>query len=105
MKSEDLPDHFKDAPDSILNEAIKCSRCERGYRIIPMELKFLRERNLPLPRECPFCRIEEKFNQWVKNLRLIDRVCDKCGAAFQTKYTKGEAPIVWCKKCYLREVV
>jgi len=105
MRAEDFPDHIKYAPDSILNEAIKCSKCERGFRIIPMELKFLRERNLPLPRECPFCRIEEKFNQWVKNLRLIPRVCDKCGANFETKYTKDEAPIIYCKKCYQQEFV
>ena len=105
MKAEDLPDHIKDAPDSILNEAIKCSTCERGYRIIPMELKFLRERNFPLPRECPFCRIEEKFNQWVKNLRLIDRVCDKCGAGFQTEFTKEETPVVYCKKCWQLEFI
>ena len=105
MRAEDLPDHIKDAPDSILNEVIKCATCERGYKIIPMELKFLRERNFPLPRQCPFCRIEEKFNQWVKNLRLIDRVCDKCGAKFQTKYTPEEAPTVWCKECYKKEVI
>ena len=105
MRAEDLPDHIKDASDSILSEAIKCSKCERGFRIIPMELKFLRERNLPLPRECPFCRIESKFNQWVKNLRQIPRICDKCGANFETKYTKDEAPVVYCKKCYQQEFV
>lgn len=105
IQSAELPDHIKDAPDSILNEVIKCSTCERGYRIIPMELKFLRERNLPLPRQCPFCRIEEKFNQWVKNLRLIGRVCDKCGKNFQTKYTPEEAPMVYCKDCYKKDVI
>jgi len=61
--------------------------------------------NLPLPRRCPFCRISEKFNQWVKNLRVIDRVCDKCSAKFQTNYPKEEAPHILCKKCYLKEVV
>jgi len=105
MRAEDLPDHIKDAPDSILNDVIKCQKCERGYRIIPTELKSLRERNFPLPRECPFCRIEDKFNQWVKNLRMIPRVCDKCGANFETKYTKEEAPLVYCKPCYQKEYV
>ena len=105
IKAEDLPDHIKDAPDSILNEVIKCAKCERGYRIIPMELKFLRERNFPLPRECPFCRIESKFSQWVKNLRLMPRVCDKCGANFETEFTKEEAPIIYCKKCWQEEYV
>ncbi|MBI2609660.1 hypothetical protein HYW53_00595 [Candidatus Giovannonibacteria bacterium] len=105
IPAENLPDHIKDAPDSILDEVIGCNKCERGFRVIPMELKFLRERNLPLPRQCPFCRIQEKFNIWVRNLRLIERICDKCGATFQTKYTKEEAPIVYCKKCYQNEVI
>ncbi|OGZ98570.1 MAG: hypothetical protein A3C07_03880 [Candidatus Sungbacteria bacterium RIFCSPHIGHO2_02_FULL_47_11] len=105
MKAEELPDHIRDAPDSILNEAIKCSGCNRGYRVIAQELKFLRERNLPLPRECPFCRINEKFILWVKNLRQIPRVCSKCGKEFKTKYTEAEAPVIYCKECYLKEVV
>jgi formylmethanofuran dehydrogenase subunit E len=70
-----------------------------------MELSFLRNMNLPLPRRCPFCRINEKFNQWVKNLRVIPRICDKCGASFTTDYTKEEAPYILCKACYLKEVV
>lgn len=105
MTAEQLPDHIKDAPDSILGEAIKCQNCDRGYRIIPQELKFLRERNLPLPRACPFCRIDEKFNLWVKSLRQIPRVCSKCGKEFKTKYTEDEAPTIYCKECYLQEVV
>ncbi len=105
MKAENLPDHIKDASDSILSEVIKCQKCERGFRIIPNELKFLRDRNFPLPRECPFCKIEKKFNQWVKDLRLIPRVCVECGANFETEFTEEEAPVVYCKKCYQKEFV
>ena len=104
-KPEELPDHIKDAEDSILNETVGCAQCGKGFRITPMELSFLRSMNLPLPRRCPFCRIDEKFNQWVKNLRVIDRVCDQCGAKFQTNYTKEEAPHILCKVCYLKEVI
>lgn len=104
-KASDLPDHIKDAPDSILQEVIECAVCRKGFRVISMELKFLRTRNLPLPRQCPFCRIDEKFNQWVKNLRVIPRVCDKCGASFTTNYTKDEAPVIYCKNCYNNEVI
>lgn len=104
-KSEELSDHIKDVDDNILNETISCIECEKGYKITAMELSFLQNMNLPLPRRCPFCRINEKFNQWVKNLRVIPRVCDKCGANFTTNYTKEEAPHILCKQCYLRELV
>ncbi len=105
LKTADIPDHIKDASDSILKETIECKTCGKGFRVIPMELKFLRERNLPLPRECPFCRIQEKFSQWVRDLRMIPRVCNLCGAKFETKYTEAEAPVVYCKECYQKEFV
>ncbi len=101
----DLPDHINDVEDNVLNEVVGCEVCGKGYRITPMELSFLRQMRLPLPRTCPFCRINEKFKQWVKNLRIIPRVCDRCGAHFTTNYTKEEAPHILCKECYLKEVV
>jgi len=104
-KASELPDHIKDAKDDILKETIECEKCGKGFKIIEMELAFLRNMNLPLPRQCPFCRISEKFNQWIKNLRVIERICDKCGAVFKTNYPKEEAPYILCKKCYLAEVV
>ena len=99
-----LPDHIKGVSDEILKETIGCKRCGRGFRIIPAELDFLRKMNFPLPRECPFCRIQDKFNQWVKNVRLIPRTCDTCGKSFETKYTVEEAPHILCKECYQQEV-
>ncbi len=104
-KAADLPDHIKEAKNDILKEVIACQKCGRGYKIIQMELDFLRKMNLPLPRHCPFCRVNEKLAQWVKNLRVVDRVCSKCGEKFQTNYPKEEAPYILCKKCWLAEVV
>ncbi len=101
----ELPDHIRDVKDGIMNEVMGCETCDKGYRITEMELAFLRNMNLPLPRRCPFCRIHEKFDRWVKNLRMIPRVCDKCGASFTTNYTEEEAPHILCKECYLEEVV
>ncbi|MEK7630318.1 MAG: hypothetical protein AAB432_02985 [Patescibacteria group bacterium] len=101
----DLPDHINDTNEGILKEVIACSKCARGFKIIEMELAFLKRMNLPLPRECPFCRVKEKFAQWVKNLRMIPRKCFKCGAEFTTNYTEEEAPKMLCKKCYQGELV
>jgi len=105
LPAADLPDHIRDATDVLLNEVIGCSACGRGFKLIPAELALLRRMNVPLPRECPFCRINEKFTQWVKNLRVIPRTCSKCGAAFETNYPEEEAPYILCKKCYQSEVV
>ncbi len=101
----DLPDHIRDAPDSILNEIIKCETCSRGYRITPQELAFLRHHNLPLPRRCPFCRIEEKVKIWVHEMTLVERTCARCETVFRTPNQKEDAPIVYCKECYFREVI
>ncbi|MDD3302362.1 MAG: hypothetical protein PHN31_02320, partial [Candidatus Gracilibacteria bacterium] len=45
-----LPDNIKDIPDDILNWAIKCQESNRPFKIIPEELKFYRENNIPIPR-------------------------------------------------------
>ncbi len=102
-KYEELPDHIKDVGDDILKEIIQCKTCSRGYRITNQELQFLRQHNFPLPRRCPFCRIEEKIKQWVKQMTLHSRTCDKCQAEFRTPYTKEDAPKIYCKKCYWAE--
>ena len=103
--SENLPDNIKDTGDDILNEIISCQICNHGYRIVHQELQFLRQHNLPLPRCCPFCRIWEKIDIWVKNMTLHDRTCNKCGVEFRTHYDESRAPIILCKDCYLHDVI
>jgi len=105
MQIENLPDHIKDAPDSIVNEIICCAACGKGYKIVPIELAFLRRMHLPLPRECPFCRIGAKFDRWVKKKRMLLRTCDKCGDTFSTPYEAKEAPSIFCKKCWQEQLV
>jgi hypothetical protein len=102
-KSEDIPDNIKDISDDILDEVIGCEKCDRGYKIIEMELRFLRKMNLPIPNECPFCRMNEKLNLWVDNMHLKDRVCDNCSKDFKTHWSKERAPLIYCKECYKEE--
>lgn len=102
---DQMPDHIKDTLDSILKEVIKCEKCGRGFKIIPMELEFHRKMNLALPHECPFCRIDEKFQKWIKNLRIFKRACSKCGIEFETSFSEEEVREILCKKCYNAEVI
>lgn len=103
-KASELEDHIKDAPQSITSEVIGCATCGGGFKIIQFEFEFLKRMNLPLPRQCPFCRIKGKIGQLVKNLRVFERVCSKCGAEFQTNYPKEEVEYILCKQCYQQEV-
>lgn len=103
-KTSELPDDIKDVSDDILQETVGCGRCGRGFTLIPMELQLLRRWNLPLPRKCPFCRITEKLNLWVKNITQHGRVCTRCGTPLRSKYTKEEAPAVFCKACYAASI-
>jgi hypothetical protein len=134
LKTEDIPDHIKDIPDSILNDVIQCAhqlggstskcneQCTEAYRIIPQELDFLRKQNLPIPRLCPNCRHYQRIKQ--RNpLKLWHRKC-MCGAQtiyqnttehihkdqpcpneFETTYAPERPEIVYCEQCYLKEVV
>ncbi|MFA6353858.1 MAG: hypothetical protein WCW93_02915 [Candidatus Paceibacterota bacterium] len=100
----DLPDSIKDTNDRITKEIIGCSTCEKGYKITKQELDLSKKMNVPLSRQCPFCRIGEKVNKWVSQMRQISRICYKCGVNFKTHYKKEEAEKVLCKECYLQEV-
>jgi hypothetical protein len=122
-KTNDLPDHIKDVPDSITNEIIECNhstsswqatnnntacthQCTTAFKIIPEELSFYRRMNLPLPRLCPNCRHYERLSQ--RNpLKLWHRKCMKegCSNEFETSYSPERPEIVYCESCYQNEVV
>ena len=104
ISSKDLPDNIKDTSDNILKEVIACSSCDSGYRVTKFELRLSYKMNVPLPRTCPFCRINEKIKIWLGQMKQIDRVCDQCDTKFKTHHAKEEAPRIFCKGCYQREI-
>ena len=100
IPGNNLADNIIDTPVGITNEVVGCISCKRGFRVTPQELQFLQKHHLPLPRQCPFCRIWGKIDRWVNNMTLHERVCSKCGMGFTTHYTEAQAPVVVCKECY-----
>lgn len=105
LKTENVPDYIKDVKDEILNEVIQCKTCIRGFKIIHQEFQFLQQHSLPLPRQCPFCRIDDKIKRWVWQMTLHDRTCAKCSKQFRTHYDEARAPLIYCKECYVKEVI
>ena len=132
IQSEDLPDHIKDIPESIINEVIFCpnngsvlTQCTKAFRIIKSELDFLKNNNIALPRYCPNCRHYKRLKQ--RNpFRLWRALCGCAGKSsenkeyqntrdhfhgsgvcpneFETSYAPGRPEIVYCEKCYQAEV-
>lgn len=122
-----IPDSIRDAGDDITQEIIECpnrgkieTQCTSAYRILPDELSFYRQMNLPVPRYCPNCRYHERL-KWKNSFRFYKRECmctlpahnhetnprqggARCPNEFETMYPPGRPEIIYCKECYQAEV-
>lgn len=100
-----LPDAIGDVSSDILQQLIQCAQCKKAYRIIPPELQFLKQMNLPLPRHCVDCRHSERVAQRNRAV-FYHRSCMKPGCAneFETSYAPDRPEIVYCESCYQNEV-
>ena len=132
IQSEKLPDSINDADKSILDQIIECtnasSECMGSgvFKLILRELRFYKKNKLPLPRLCPLCRHQERIKQ--RNpMKLWDRQCQcaghqsdnkayqnevehanhkdrHCSNKFQTTYAPDRKEIIYCEKCYQKEI-
>ncbi|MBI5411726.1 hypothetical protein HZA43_00955 [Candidatus Peregrinibacteria bacterium] len=98
-----IPDSIKDVKDDIVNATLSCETTKRKYKVTLQELKFYRDHGIPIPRHCPDQRYVEQMS--LRNPRtLYDRNCAKCSAPLKTTYAPERPEIVYCEKCYLKEV-
>ncbi|MBU1911074.1 hypothetical protein KKG16_01525 [Patescibacteria group bacterium] len=98
-----LPDSIEDIPDDVLNWAIKCEVTSKPFRIIKQELDFYRKMKLPIPHLHPDERHKRRLLS--RNPRkLFNRKCGKCGEEMETTYSPDRSEIVYCEKCYHKEV-
>ncbi|MEK7560470.1 MAG: hypothetical protein AAB539_00760 [Patescibacteria group bacterium] len=126
LPARDLPDHIKDADDSLLRQIIGCARCNRAYRVIPQEIAFYKKMNVPIPRECFYCRIDAVLKEQPHPIRRWQRTCHcsgknsdngvytnqtphahgsaHCPNEFETSYAPDRKEIVYCEACYNSEV-
>ncbi len=120
IKNQDIPDNINDVKEDILNKVIECQhqgkcnhQCTEAFKIIPDELQFYQRMNLPIPHLCPNCRHYERLAQ--RNpMKLWHRQCmcesknhnhqARCPIEFETSYSPDRKEIIYCEKCYQREV-
>ena len=120
IESNQIADNIKDVPEKICDEVITCPNkgktetlCTFGYKILPDELSFYRQMNLPIPRYCPNCRYYERL-KWTNPFVFYQRECmcnlkghnhqDKCQNKFETMYAPHRPEIIFCKDCYQKEI-
>lgn len=110
---------------SNLRESACDEQCTSAFRIIPQELQFYRQMNIPLPRLCPNCRHYQRIKK--KNpIKLWPGKCQctglesengvyenqtkhqhgdtHCPNEFETSYSPDRPEIVYCESCYNNEV-
>lgn len=103
LKPEDIKDHIKDVEDSITQEILRCTMCNRNYKIIEQELLFYRKMNIPIPRVCFYCRHKDRIERRGP-YKFWNRNCFKCDKGITTNYSPERPEIVYCEKCYQQEV-
>lgn len=103
LDAGNLPGSIEEVEEGILREIIRCGSCRKAYRIIGMELQYLRRMKLPLPRVCVSCRLARR-NSLINPPEYYARGCAKCGIEFKTSYAPDKPQIVYCEACYQAEV-
>ena len=99
LSGNNLPETISEVDESILNEVISCTTCERKYKIASLEFDLLRKMNIPLPTRCLKCREKSRFEK-LQMPGLYDRECMKCSKPIRTSYAPDRPEIVYCVKCY-----
>jgi len=102
---KDIPQSIHDVPDSILQEVLECRECERNYKITQNELIFYKKQGIPVPRNCFFCRLANRFMLRTPS-KLWNRECMNVGCKneFETPYSPDRLEKIYCEACYTKEV-
>ncbi len=98
-----VPQLIEDVLDDICDQVLVCEKTGKPYKITPLELRFYRQMQIPIPKFCPEERYLHRLHQ--RNPRqLFGRKCDKCGTDIQTTFAPKRPEKVFCEKCYLEIV-
>ncbi|MFA7285445.1 MAG: hypothetical protein WC011_01170 [Candidatus Paceibacterota bacterium] len=105
IESTGVPISLENVDESFIDNVFECIDCKRNFKVISDEFKFYKIMNLPLPRSCFYCRLNERL--FFRNpFKLWHRSCMKegCNNEFETSYAPERPEIVYCEKCYQSEV-
>ena len=99
-----LPEDIKHIPDDVLNWAIECEATGKLFKIVPQELRWYRQQNIPMPTLHPeervFCRMTKRNPR-----KLYDRTCEQCQTTLKTTYSLESPEKILCEKCFVDAVI
>ncbi len=121
IDSKDIPDKIPENSETILLETFGCmnngdtkTKCTFAFKITEEELSFYKRFNLPLPQYCPNCRFYNRMSKtnlpklWHRSCMCTHETHDHTGTCpneFETSYAPDRPEIVYCEKCYQKEVI
>ena len=98
-----IPDNIANTDETLCQKILSCSVTKKSYKIIPQELKFYRQMEVPVPRKCPAERHSER-NSLRSPRKLWTRTCMKCSKQVWTSFSPDRPEKIYCEGCYLKEV-
>lgn len=114
LKPDQIPQSIHDVDESILNEVLVCTSCDRNYKLVPNELIFYKKMEIPIPRRCFFCRhndrmkLRQPFKLWKQSCMCNKENHEhkgKCSTEFETTYSPERPEIVYCHTCFQAETI
>jgi len=83
-----------------MNRTQTCTNCSKQFLIIDKEQEFLKEKNLPLPLQCPSCRQLRRLT--LRGQRnLYKTKCHKCSKEIVVSFDPERVKnIILCKQDY-----
>lgn len=88
---------------TISPDVMSCVDCARQFKLVPLEIRFYQDLQIPPPQQCSDCRRKERIRLMLPR-KLWPRSCAKCQKPIQTSYSKERPEIVYCERCYLETV-
>ncbi len=97
--------HDEDTSKSAMIDASLpiCANCGKNFLIIEQETNFYKRINIPTPKLCWPCRVQNLLAQR-RPYELFERSCSKCTAPIQTSLRPSDLATVYCEECYLEAV-
>jgi hypothetical protein len=99
----EVPDTIQETEDTICKKILTCEQTGKFYKLIPQELRFYRDNDLPIPTISPEARRTNRMGTRTPR-QLFNRTCTNCAKAITTTYSPDRPEKVYCEECYLAEV-
>lgn len=97
-----IPDHIREADDSILLQTLRCRETGTPFKVIKAELEYYRRLNVPLPAVAPMRRIQARL-RFFTLASLSERSCAACGTPFFTVESNPQTT-VYCGTCFAKRI-